>query len=127
MFPPAPKASIFYEDYVVYAALAYEPLTRGHSVVVWKHDVQDLHLLSEEEYEHLMNVVNQVRDALIEELGVEKVYLMYMDEAQHVHWHLIPRYDEMGYNVFEHKPRRIKTFPLAKKLKERLDIDVETL
>lgn len=127
MFPTAPQKSVFYEDYVVYACLAQEPLTHGHSIVVWKQDINDLHLLSEEEYEHLMDVVNHVRDALIEELGVEKVYLIYMDEAKHVHWHLIPRYNEMGYNVFQHQPRKINTFPLAKPLKERLDIDVGKL
>ena len=30
---------------------------------------------------------------------MKKVYLIYMDETQHVHWHLIPRYNEKGYDV----------------------------
>ncbi|MBI4143013.1 HIT family protein [Candidatus Uhrbacteria bacterium] len=119
-FPKPPKASIIYQDSQVYACLAMYPITRGHTVVVWKRPVRDLHLLSCEEYEHLMHVVDAVRDALQQELHVEKVYLIYMDEARHVHWHLVPRYNEQGFNVFAHAPKRARTFPLAPAIRTRL-------
>jgi len=44
-----------------------------------------------------------------------------MDEANHVHWHLLPRYNEKGYDVFKHKPSKIKDFSLAKKVRENLN------
>lgn len=112
--------AILYEDEMLYACLANYPKTKGHSVVVWKENVKDLHLLNRKDYEHLMDKVDEVRNALIKELDVEKVYLVYMDETKHVHWHLVPRYNEKGYNVLEHDPGKLENFELAKKLKEKL-------
>ncbi len=101
------KGSVFYEDKKLYACLASHPLTRGHVVVVWKKDVSDLHLLWKRDYSHLMNIVDKVRNAMLKVLKIKKVYLIYMDEAKHVHWHLIPRYNEKGFDVLKHKPKKI--------------------
>ena len=110
--------AMFYEDSDLYACLANFPKARGHSVVVWKDDVKDLHLLSRSDYEHLMDKVDEVRDAMLEVLDIEKVYLVYMDETEHVHWHLVPRYNEKGYEVLEHDPSRLEDFELAEKIEE---------
>ena len=107
-----------YEDDRVYVCLASEPIAKGHTIVAWKKDVSDLHLLSREDYEHLMDVVDMARSALQKLLNIEKVYLVYMDEIKHVHWHLIPRYNEQGYNVFLHEPLRTRDFSLASPLKK---------
>ncbi|CAN5653409.1 hypothetical protein BH23PAT2_BH23PAT2_07970 [soil metagenome] len=116
---PTPTAdAIIYEDDLVYACLASYPLTAGHMVVVWKKTVTDLHLLRKADYEHLMWIVDKARDTLLKTLGLEKVYLMYLDEARHVHWHLVPRYNEQGYNVLNHHPQLTKDFTLASKLKK---------
>lgn len=109
--------SIFYEDDFVYACLADYPLTKGHSIVVWKKPVTDLHLLNPKEYEHLMGVVDKVRNGLMKTLKVEKVYLMYMDEIKHVHWHVIPRYNKFGFNILKNNPGKLKSFELVDKLK----------
>lgn len=114
------KKAIFYEDKKVYACLANYPRNRGHVVVVWKKPVTDIHLLSKKNYEYLMNKVDEVRDALLKTLKIKKVYLVYMDEIKHVHWHLIPRYRETGYNVFLDKPKKLKDFSLAEKIKKNL-------
>lgn len=112
--------AIFYEDEQVYACLANYPKTRGHSVVVWKENVDDLHVLSRDDYEHLMDVVDDVRDVLLDVLDLEKVYLVYMDETEHVHWHLVPRYDEKGFNVLEHDPDELEDFELARSIESNL-------
>ena len=114
------KEEIIYEDIHVYACLARFPLSPGHVVVVWKKDVKDLHLLSRKEYVHLMNVVDSVRDALLKTLKLKKVYLLYLDEANHVHWHLIPRYHQKGFTVLTHHPRVLKDFSLAERIREDL-------
>lgn len=114
--------AIFYDDNKLYSCLANFPRTKGHSVVVWKKEVEDLHLLSRSDYEYLMDKVDDVRDAMLDVLGVDKVYLVYMDETKHVHWHLIPRYNEKGFNVLEHKPGKLESFELAEKL-EKVIID----
>ncbi|TKJ17840.1 hypothetical protein CEE44_04950 [Candidatus Woesearchaeota archaeon B3_Woes] len=123
MKPDLPKPfkdAIIYEDKKLYVCLANFPIVKGHTVVVWKKSIKDLHLLSKKDYKYLMNKVDDIRNVLIKTLKIKKVYLIYMDETCHVHWHLIPRYNEKGYNVFLHKPKKIKDFSLTGKIKKKL-------
>ncbi len=113
-----PLESIYYEDDRVYVCLASFPITQGHSVVVWKERREDIQTLKREEYEYLMDVVEMSRKALRELYGLEKVYLLYLDEIKHVHWHLVPRYNEEGFNVLNHTPEQITDFSDALKLKK---------
>jgi diadenosine tetraphosphate (Ap4A) HIT family hydrolase len=112
-----PKEAIYYEDENVYVCLASFPITKGHSVVVWKERKEDLQMLKRDEYEYLMGIVEMARKALRELYGLEKVYLVYLDEIKHVHWHLVPRYDEEGFNVLTHRPQESNDFSDAEKLK----------
>ena len=91
-------------------------------MVVWKKRIGDLHSMSDRDYDYLMDTVNAVRNALMKALKIRKVYLIYMDEVKHVHWHLVPRYNEKGYDVFLHKPATIGNFSLVKKIKEHLRV-----
>lgn len=116
---PSPK-SIIYQDENLYICLAKYPITRGHSIVVWKKETPDLNLLPDRYYDYLMDTVFATRDALLKTLQVKKVYLVYMDEANHVHWHLIPRYKETGFTIFQKKPEILKNFTLVEKIKRNL-------
>ena len=117
--PKPPKESLIYEDKHVYVCLASYPITKGHTIVAWKKPVKDIHDLSCEQYDYLMNTVDVARDTLLKTLKVKKVYLLYMDEIKHVHWHLVPRFNEKGVNVLEHTPKHAKDFPLASKLRPK--------
>ena len=119
-FPAPSPHAIIYQDELLYACLATYPITRGHVVIVWKKDVTDLHRLAERDYDYLMDTVNAVRNAMLKALKIRKVYLIYMDEAQHVHWHLVPRYNEKGFDVFSHTPAKTTDFSLAQKIKKQL-------
>lgn len=101
---------MIFQDDQLYVCLASHPLTAGHTVIVWKKPVTDLHLLERKEYEYLMEIVNRVRNAMLQALSVEKVYLMYMDEANQVHWHLVPRYNEKGVNILAHEPGELSDY-----------------
>ena len=118
--PSPKKRAVFYDDSKLFATLANYPIIRGHTVVVWKKSVPDLHLLSRKDYEYLMDKVDEVRNALLKTLYLKKVYLIYMDEANQVHWHLIPRYNIKGFNLLKHKPTKLKDFTLAEKLRKNL-------
>jgi len=119
---PTPyKEAIFYEDEKLYITLANFPKTKGHTVVVWKAPVTDLHLLKEEDYDYLMDKVNDARNAIMKTLNIEKVYLVYMNEVKQVHWHLFPRYNEAGFDVFEHEAGELKDFSLAEDLKNNFN------
>lgn len=115
---PTPiDGAIYYENDFLYVCLANSPITNGHSVVVWKEDTPDIHLLQRHEYEHLMDIVDQARNALLKTLAIDKVYLMYMDEIRQVHWHLIPRYEEQGFNILKHEPSTLIDTKLTTELK----------
>ena len=116
----APKKSIIYEDEIVYIFLAKQPIAAGHTIVVFKQDVSDLSKLPDRDYDYLMDTVFAARNALIKTLNVKKVYLVYMDETKHVHWHLIPRYKEKGFDVFKNQTIVIKDFSLAHKIQKNL-------
>lgn len=118
--PKPKKGAVFYEDNKLYAALANYPVTKGHVVVVWKKRVKDLHLLNKKDYEHLMDSVDIVRNAILKTLKIKKVYLIYMDETNHVHWHLVPRYNKKGLNILEEKPKKLKNISLVEELKEKI-------
>lgn len=117
-----PKEAIYYEDEKVYVCLASFPITKGHSIVVWKDRKEDIQALHKEEYEYLMDVVEVSRKALRGLYGLEKVYLLYLDEIKHVHWHLVPRYNEEGFNVLVHKPEEINDFSESLKLRNSIDV-----
>lgn len=114
------QEAILFEDEKLYACLANYPLSEGHSVIVWKGDIKDLHLLHRSDYLHLMEHVEILRNALMKTLDVEKVYLIYMDESNQVHWHLVPRYNEKGYNLLTHEPEILTDFSLTEKIKSNL-------
>ncbi len=118
--PKPPKESIIYNDEHLYVCLAKYPITKGHIVVVWKKDIPDLHLLADRDYDYLMDTVFAARNALLKTLKIKKAYIVYMDESNHVHLHLVPRYKEKGFDLFQHKPVVLKDFSLAKKIKKHL-------
>ena len=122
MLPKPYENAIIYEDKKLYACLANEPIVKGHTVFVWKDKVADLHLLSRKNYEYLMDRVNEIRNAMLKALKVEKVYLLYMDETKQVHWHLVPRYTTEGLKNLMHRPGKIKDFTLDDKIRECLEI-----
>ncbi|MBU0667111.1 MAG: HIT family protein [Nanoarchaeota archaeon] len=120
---PFDKAMI-YENSKLYVCLANYPIVKGHTIIVWKESVTDLHLLSKKDYEHLMDKVDEIRNALLKTLKIKKVYLIYMDETNQVHWHLVPRYNERGFDVFQHKPSKLTDFSLTQKIKRNLVLKI---
>jgi diadenosine tetraphosphate (Ap4A) HIT family hydrolase len=121
-FPKPFKNAIIYKDEKLYACLANSPIVRGHVVVVWNKAVKDLQMLSRKDYEYLMDRVSDVRKAMMKTLKVKKVYLLYMDEINHVHWHLVPRYNKMGIENLTSKPGKLKDFTLDDQIRKNLII-----
>lgn len=115
-----PKKSLIYEDQILYVCLARNPITVGHTIVAFKQDVSDLSKLPDRDYDYLMDTVFATRNALMKTLRVKKVYLVYMDEAKHVHWHLVPAYKEKGFDVFKNQTVAIKDFSLRHKIQKNL-------
>ncbi len=91
-FEEPEEGLVFYESDKVRACLANNPAVEGHTIIEWiEEEVQDLNELSKQNYMYLMRVIYTVRQALLEVYKTDKVYLAYLDESFHVHWHLYPR------------------------------------
>ena len=90
-FPDPMPGSVFYEDELVYACLAFHPIIEGHTIVVWKADVEDIGELPAQDSLYLWGVVLKIRKALLRHYNTDKVYVAYLDESRHVHIHLFPR------------------------------------
>ena len=69
-----------------------------------------------------MGIINSVRNAMLKTLKIEKVYLIYMDEAKQVHWHLVPRYKKKGIKNLTNSPGKIKDFKLDDEIRKNLKI-----
>lgn len=114
------KKSIIYHDELLYICLAKYPITAGHVIVAFRKDISDLSKLPDRDYDYLMDTVFATRNALMKTLKLKKVYLVYMDEMKHIHWHLIPRYKKKGFGVFKDQPQPLKNFSLANKIQKNL-------
>ncbi len=119
-FPKPSKESLIYQDQNLYVCLAKFPVTNGHTIIALKNRVSDLKLLPDRDYDYLMDTVFTVRNALLKTLKLKKVYLIYMDEANYVHWHLVPRYKEKGFDIFRHELKALNDFSLVEKIKKNL-------
>lgn len=104
-FSAPEKGTVFYYDGKAYVCLAFHPTTKGHVVVVWKEHVNDIDDLPMVDRLHFMRVVFMAREAQLHVLGIdikeENIYLALINEARHVHLHLVPRRkdDNMGFEL----------------------------
>lgn len=85
-----PSAKI-YEDDLVLAFLTIQPFADGHTLVVPKHQVDQIWDLDEPTYTHLMTCVQKIGRHLREVTGSARVGIAVKGfEVPHVHVHLIP-------------------------------------
>jgi diadenosine tetraphosphate (Ap4A) HIT family hydrolase len=85
---------LVYEDESIVAFLTTNPTQYGYTLVCPKeHREQATGDFSMEEYLDLQRVVYTVAEAVREEVGAERMYVMTLGSNQgnaHVHWHVVP-------------------------------------
>jgi diadenosine tetraphosphate (Ap4A) HIT family hydrolase len=90
--PAFPNHHIIYEDAIVF--LGMNPTQYGYTLVAPKeHREQVAGDFALEEYLGLQRVVHRVAEAVREEVGAERVYILSLGSNQgnaHVHWHVVP-------------------------------------
>jgi len=125
-FDEPKEGTVFYEDKKVRACLAFDPITKGHSILEWKEHFEDLNDLSLEDYNYLMNIVYKVRSVLKEVYNVPRVYIAYLDESHHVHFHFFPRKEDdiKGFQLMCcKKPKESIDFSMVPKLKSLIGLN----
>jgi histidine triad (HIT) family protein len=95
-----------YEDDHCYAFLDIFPANRGHTLVIPKKHLKDIHEIDGQTYGHVANAAKLVADLLQLQLGSDgtSVFQMNRDAGWqtvfHLHMHVIPRWENDGL----HKP-----------------------
>ena len=92
--PDFPDHHIVYEDEGTIVFLTMHPTQYGYTLVAPKeHREQVAGDFTAEEYLGLQRIVHSVAEAVREEVGAERVYILSLGSNQgnaHVHWHVVP-------------------------------------
>ena len=100
-----PSHKVF-ENESCYAFLDIFPANRGHTLVIPKKHVKDIHEADAETYAHVASTAKTVADLLASQLGSEGTTIFQMSREAgwqtvfHLHMHVIPRWS----NDALHKP-----------------------
>ena len=95
-----------YEDDHCYAFLDIFPANRGHTLVIPKEHVRDMHEADAQTYGRVASAAKVVADLLIAQLGSDGTSVFQMNREAgwqtvfHLHMHVIPRWEKDGL----HKP-----------------------
>ena len=92
------------EDDNYFAFLDINPITKGHTLVVPKHEVDYLFNLDDDEYKGLMLFAKKVAKALEKTIECKRVAVTVLGlEVPHAHIHLIPIQTEKDMDFFREK------------------------
>lgn len=92
------------EDDKYFAFLDINPVTKGHTLVVPKHEVDYLFNLDDEEYAGLMLFAKRVAKAIGQTIECKRVAVAVLGlEVPHAHIHLIPIQSEKDMDFFREK------------------------
>lgn len=92
------------EDDNSFAFLDINPITKGHTLVVPKHEVDYLFNLDDDEYKGLMLFAKKVAKALEKTIECKRVAVAVLGlEVPHAHIHLIPIQTEKDMDFFREK------------------------
>jgi diadenosine tetraphosphate (Ap4A) HIT family hydrolase len=130
-------ADIIYEDDISIVFLDKYPRVVGYTLVApRRHREQVTGDFTLAEYVDLQRMVYRVAEAVRQETGAERVYLLSLGSNQgnaHVHWHVVPLppgvpYDEQQLAVYRQGILRIPeqdSVSLAARIRERIERTIE--
>lgn len=92
------------EDEKYFAFLDINPVAKGHTLVIPKHEVDYIFDLDDEEYAGLMAFAKKVATAMKAALPCKRIGVAVLGmEVPHTHVHLVPLNKESDMNFFKEK------------------------
>ncbi len=83
----------FYEDELTFAILDHHPLTRGHSLVISKQQIEKLEDCSADLHAAIFATVHKVSQHLMKKLNPQRIGIVVHGlEVPHAHIHVVPLY-----------------------------------
>lgn len=96
------------------------PDLSGFCRVIWNHHVVEMTDLSYGEREHLMTLVFAVEEAIRHVMHPDKVNIAALGNmVPHIHWHVIPRYQDDAFYPGSAWSKRVQETPEAILLERR--------
>jgi diadenosine tetraphosphate (Ap4A) HIT family hydrolase len=100
--------------------LVNDPDLPGFCRVIWNHHVVEMTDLSYGEREHLMTLVFAVEEAIRHVMHPDKVNIAALGNmVPHIHWHVIPRYQDDAFYPGSAWSKRVQETPEAILLERR--------
>ena len=100
--------------------LVNDPDLPGFCRVIWNHHVAEMTDLSYGEREHLMTLVFAVEEAIRHVMYPDKVNIAALGNmVPHIHWHVIPRYQDDAFYPGSAWSKRVQETPEAILLERR--------
>ena len=100
--------------------LVNDPDLPGFCRVIWNHHVAEMSDLTYGEREHLMTLVFAVEEAMRHVMHPDKVNLAALGNiVPHIHWHVIPRYQDDAFYPGSAWSKRVQATPEAILLERR--------
>jgi len=88
-------ARIIHEDELVIAVLDMDPISDGHTLIIPKKDIPDIHSLDSETGNRVMEVAKMLAGAIEQEFGFDGSMIMEVNgafqDAPHFHLHVFGR------------------------------------
>jgi histidine triad (HIT) family protein len=116
-----------YEDGDVLAFLDVNPLSRGHTIVIPREPAETLDRLSPNAAAALGKALPRIASAVLKATGAKAFNVLQNNgplahqSVMHVHFHIIPKYDDGSGLGIEWKPTKLDVGPeLAKAIAEVL-------
>ena len=104
-----------------YVVVGDHQLFKGYTLVLFKEHIAELHTLPSQTRSIFLEEVSIVGEAVFNCFQPKKMnYELLGNSENHLHWHLFPRYNEKGFDIFLHKPKKAVDFSLVKKIKKYL-------
>ena len=101
-------ADIVYETDAVLAFLDINPVNKGHTLVIPKKPMRDIHELPDSEAKHLMEAIIRVANAVKKVTGAPGINVTANNGAEagqevpHLHFHIIPRFSKDEFQPVPH-------------------------
>lgn len=100
--------------------LVNDPDLPGFCRVIWNHHVAEMTDLTYGEREHLMTLVFAVEEAIRHVMHPDKVNIAALGNmVPHIHWHIIPRYQDDAFYPGSAWSKRVQETPEAILLERR--------
>lgn len=116
------KSDTIFEDNIIKIILDINPSTNGHALIITKKHYNNIMEIDSETIIHIKEVIKEIYEELKQKLNCEGLTIITNTELgqtiKHLHFHLIPRYQNDSLNLIYNKEILVDTKQIYTTLKK---------